>query len=99
MFYHDLLETINEHKKSISHSFLFYRQSAKMQKLKVLNAATKYLVGKMSKAEFIKTVNKNPRYADAFGVSQTKLLMDAVLKETPSAYRTEEGYVRERHYF
>lgn len=93
MSYQDLFEIINDHKKSISHSFLFYRYSAKIQKLNVLEAATKYLAGKINKEKFTKTIDGNPKYADALGVSQTKLLINAVLKEKPSVYRTKEGYV------
>jgi hypothetical protein len=95
MSYRDLLEIINDHKKNISHSFLFYRHCSKIQKLNVLEAATKYLAGKMSKEKLIQAIEENPRYADAFGLSQTKLLIEAALKETPSCHRTKEGYVVE----
>lgn len=92
--YEDIIEHLNDHKEQIISSCLFYRPIAKMQKIIVLNAATKYLASKISKEQFHRILDKNKHYADSFGVSRTKLLIDAALKEKPSLNRTPEGHVR-----
>ena len=92
--YDDLLELLHEHKKSISHSFLFYRAKAKIQKMIVLDAAMHYLAGEISKKDLNDVINKNPQYADAIGKSKTKKLIESVLKNTPCFKRTREGYFR-----
>jgi hypothetical protein len=90
----DIFEKLNEHKEEIQNSCLFYRPVAKMQKIIVLTAATKYLAAEISKDQFLSVLDKNSHYADAFGVSKTKLLIEAALKEKPSRDRTHEGYIR-----
>jgi hypothetical protein len=94
MAYTDIFELINNHKNNISHSFLFYRPISKIHKLNVLNSALKYLSGKMSKRKFIDIIKRNPKYADAIGISQTKLLVDEVLRSKQSIHRTKEEYVK-----
>lgn len=91
--YDDIFEEIREHCAAINKSFLFYRPVAKMQKLNVLNAASKYLSGKMSKDELNKIIDKNSHYGDALGSSKTKLLINLVLKQKPFHNRTKEGYI------
>ena len=94
--YDDLFDELREHREVIAKSFLFYRPVAKHQKLIVLNAAAKYLSGKINKVELMMTIQKNKFYADALGVSKTKQLIEAVLKEKPSYHRTKEGYILSR---
>lgn len=90
----DILEKLNDHKQEIQNSYMFYRPIAKIQKINVLAAATRYLAGDITKEQFLSVLDKNKHYPDAFGLSKTKTLIDAVLKEEPSNYRTPEGYVR-----
>lgn len=90
----DIFEKLNDHKEQIKNSCFFYRPIAKMQKILVLTAATKYLAAEISKEQFLSILDKNTCYADAFGKSQTKLLIDAALRITPTIGRTPEGYVR-----
>ena len=90
----DIFELINEHKKNIKNSFLFYRPLAKIHKMNVLSAATKYLACEITKDQFLSIISKNKQYSDAFRVSLTKKLIEVALKETPSPYRSKKGYVR-----
>ncbi|MBV9576341.1 MAG: hypothetical protein JO149_06930 [Gammaproteobacteria bacterium] len=89
----DIVEQLNDHINKIKHSFLFYRQKAKLHKINVLKAARQYLTAEMTKDEFINVIRRNCQYADAFGNSHTKHLIAAVLKETPCRHRSKKGYV------
>lgn len=66
--------------KTIKGSSQLYRKAAKQQKVKVLEAAIKYLNGDINKRDFDQIIKDNPKYSDAIGKGKTQTLVESVEK-------------------